>query len=107
MTVLNQIGCGTWMIVGGLLLDAVGVVFTLWAMVSVRNEQIYNEANLLHSSYYGREYASQEERRAVMMRTSYAKGRVRERCLVRLGVTLLVAGFAIQAVGTMISSARI
>ena len=92
---ISEIGCGSAIIVVGLIFDAFGVVLTLISLAGVTSEEIETRAQRSSASYYGSNSALRDRLLVQLFR---------ERRLVRWGLGLLIVGFILQGVGTLISA---
>lgn len=88
-------GLGPFLSIVGLALDSIGVVLSLWAIITMREKYMKYIATRTDNMAYGPE-------NYVVYKSDTYKSMKLQRRMARIGLVLLLLGFFLQIVGTYI-----
>lgn len=97
MEQLIGIGPGPLITIIGLLLDGLGVIFSLRPFVIQTDREIAYEAKAILTAEWSIDHTEEE-----WLKTAVGRTRLRQRRAARLGLFCLATGFFMQAIGTYI-----
>ena len=97
MSDLLGVGLGPLIAIIGLLLDGLGVIFSLRPYVMQTNKEIAYEAKAILTAEWSIDHTEDE-----WLKTAIGRTRLKQRRYARLGLFCLAGGFVLQAIGTYI-----